>query len=172
MPPTRSVKSTKSERSVRFAETEAEVHEDFMPYSCVYGKHPSQFVFDAQGNMTPRPHSEITVGTELECIMLMGVPYRTRPHLISHFEDCREVAFGERVLVKQLIDGWVKDATGWLPLELDGDSLFQAVCDDDPGLHLASQGASDKKESGKVGMFDFDDSWPPDVDEACITNVW
>lgn len=111
--------------------------DSFPPYSEVYGRHPADFVFDAEGNMVDRGHGSIIVGGEVECLRFMGVSYRTRPQLHCLFGSMREVAFGDRVIVRQVVDGWVKDSFGWLPLELDGEILFKAVEDAEEGGQLS-----------------------------------
>lgn len=146
---------------------------DFVPYSDVYGQHPSDFTFDAEGNMVPRPHSDVSVGSEVQCVKLMGAPYCTRPHLNSQFEDCRDVPFGERVVVLQVCEHWARDAIGWLPLQLDGEMLFEPISVDDPKerLHLpsATNGQDDLGGSDSFTCWGLEDDLSfPGMNSACI----
>jgi len=166
------------DRSVWF--TADSVIEAFTPYSEKYGRHPSTFVFDAVGDMVERPHANIMPATEIECVRLMGVAYRTRPQLNAQFENMCEVPYGECVTVKQVIDGWVKDSVGWLPLTLDGETLFKAVEEEgsEPRLHFGVAPDRCKKDrKGKdrtrYGSWDTDDDgdlFSP-LSQSCIP-IW
>merc|ERR1719401_1674456 len=98
----------------------------------------------------------------------MGVPYRTRPQLRAHFEDCREVTFGERILVKQVCDGWVKDVVAWLPLELDGDSLFKVIDQEGPDSRRACSDDVGRGCTRTSASWDSEDWGFPGMDSPCI----
>jgi len=121
----------RSRRRVSFCKDDSECFEDFTPYGIRYGKHPSDFDFDRNGIMLPAKRTEdaesMEVGTTIECTCLVGVIYRTKPALAAHFDDARTVSFGNRVVVEALCSGWVRDAIGWLPLEIDGKNNFDIV---------------------------------------------
>merc|ERR1719161_162402 len=78
-------------RRVWFCSQES-THEEFTPYADVYGAHPTDFDFDADGymvlntpisefNVFPLDVSQVSSGTRLMCIDRRGVPYHARPQL-------------------------------------------------------------------------------------------
>jgi len=166
-------------RHVSFSEEAAEVHEDFIPYSLIYGKHPSEFVFDAEGTMVPRPNADIREGSVLECLSIMGVPYRSRPQLQANFEELKEASYGERIYVKHVIDGWVKDRFGWLPLELDGEPLFDIMAANGSGtrVHLPHEGSGATSPTSSPRLRFDSGTWDPNdvpmpLSPLILADIW
>lgn len=153
------------------------MYEAFTPYSQVYGKHPAEFVFDADGTMLPRPHADIRDGSVLECLSVLGVTYRNRPQLFSGCEDVQVVSYGERITVTHVIDGWVKDTIGWLPIELDGETLFE-LFGAGGGFGARAPWALSKDDSSPrsrqaAASWDSDDSMPmPNSPLIPAVGIW
>eukprot|EP00928_Gymnodinium_smaydae_P013885 TRINITY_DN15037_c0_g1_i1.p1 TRINITY_DN15037_c0_g1~~TRINITY_DN15037_c0_g1_i1.p1 ORF type:complete len:305 (-),score=52.35 TRINITY_DN15037_c0_g1_i1:221-1135(-) len=111
------------EKRVDFCDDGDECFESFTPYGKKYGVHPDDFYFDDNGEMVLVPDE----GDTVECIAMGGVAYRTRAADAAYFPDMRGIKCGAKTLVKEKCNGWIKDKVGWLPIDMNGKSLFKVV---------------------------------------------
>jgi len=133
--------SGKLKRRVNFGAevaTPKEVFEAFTPYGKKYGAHPDDFFFDSEGHMVlTTSHtknadvSNVKVKDMIECMEDEGVEYRTEPELAARFEKPCFVSLGDRVTVLEILDEWVRDSIGWLPLHKKDHPAFQVVVSKD-----------------------------------------
>lgn len=124
-------------KKVRFGSEDDQIFEAFTPYGDVYGQHPSEFVFDADGYMvlamSPSNASaaadleDLEAGDKIQCTAICGVVFRTEPIFSAHVADLSVCDVCEEVEVLEHCDNWVRTEKGWLPLAMRGTPLFEVV---------------------------------------------